>query len=115
MKTTLLAVFVTLAGLAAAQTQTPPAKPQPAPLSALPLKTYSAASRLADAVGFHVDILLNLSRESLAIGRNQPSQVTGEYIEFLEVHISEGQNLSQEGIKPHIIGNLSPKIMLFLA
>ncbi len=38
MKPTLIAVLVALAGLATAQTQTPPAKPQPVPLSALPLK-----------------------------------------------------------------------------
>ena len=62
-----------------------------------------AAARSLDAVGLHVDALLNFDRQLVAGGGQQPPQVSGEYVELLQVGIGECQHLGEKGVHAHVV------------
>ena len=73
-----------------------------------------AAAGLLDPVRLHVDVLLHLARQFLAVGRQEPPQVAGEDVELFQVGVGEGQDLGQEGIQPHVVSELAPEVAPFV-
>ena len=73
-----------------------------------------AAAGLLDAVRLHVDVLLHLARQLGAVGGQQPPQVPREDVELLEVGVGEGQHLGEEGVEPHVVGELAAEVVLLL-
>ena len=80
----------------------------------LALEGDLSAGGLLDAVGLHVDVLLHLARQLGAVRGEQPPQVPCEDVELLEVRVSEGQHLREEGVEPHVVGELAPEVLLLL-
>ncbi len=59
-----------------------------------------AAVRFLNPVRLHVDVLLNLSRQRIAVRRQQAPEVTRKLVKLLQLWIGKGQHLSEEGIEP---------------
>ncbi len=67
-----------------------------------------------DAVGLHVDILLDFTRQVVRLAVNQPPQVPGKDIEFFEFDVGKTDNLSQKSIKPDVVSQLTAEVVFFL-
>ena len=80
----------------------------------LALERDLAAAGLLDPVRLHVDVLLHLARQLVAVRREQPAQVPREHVELLEVGVGEGQHLREEGVEPHVVGELAAEVVLLL-
>ena len=78
----------------------------------LPLQRDAAARRLLDPVGLHVDVLLDLARQLLAVRREQAPEVTREHVELLQIGVGERQHLDEEGVEPHVVGEVAAEVSL---
>ncbi len=78
-----------------------------------PLQRDLSAGGLLDPVGFHVDVLLDLPGQFLALQRYQPPEVSRKDVELLQVGIGEGKNLRQEDVQPDVIAQQAAEITLF--
>ena len=76
----------------------------------LPFQRDPAAAGALDAEGLHVDVLLDLARQLIRVGRQQAAEVPGEDIELFEVGVDEGQHLGEEGIKAYIVAQLAAEV-----
>ena len=74
-----------------------------------------AAAGLLDPERLHVDVLLDLSRQLVAVGRQQPPEVPGEGVELLEVRIGERQHLGEERVQAHVVGELATEVATLVA
>ena len=52
---------------------------------------------------------------SSTIGREQPPQVPSEDVELLQIGVGEGQHLRQEGVEPHVVGELAAEVVLLFS
>src|SRR5207237_2014230 len=78
------------------------------------LQRNATARSLLDAVGLYLDVLLYLPRQLGAVGWKQPPQMAREDVSLLEIGVGEGQDLREEGVKPHVVGELPTAVVLLV-
>ena len=76
-----------------------------------PIERDPTAARLPNPVRLHVDVLLDLDRQLLPVGGQQPAQVTREDVELLQIGVGERQHLGEEGVEPHVVGELAAEAL----
>jgi hypothetical protein len=72
--------------------------PTTAPSSATPMR------RPPGSVRIHVDVLLDLAWQLLAVRRDQAAEVTREHVEPFRIRVGERHHLGEEGVEPSVVG-----------
>ena len=47
----------------------------------------------------------------MVAGRQQAPQVAGEDVQFLELHVGEGQHLGEEGVQADVVDELAAEVV----
>ena len=45
------------------------------------------------------------------IGRKPAPEMAGEHVQLLQIGVGEGQHLRQEGVEPHVVGELAAELV----
>ena len=78
--------------------------------AAVAVQADVAALDLLDAVGIYVDVLLHIERQRRGIALDKTAQVAAEDVELLQVGVGPGDDLGQECVEAHEVGDLAAEV-----